>query len=73
MINVNGVISNASAPNPFGQVDGAGANRLVNAIEQARKDNVKAMVLRINSPGGTAAASAAIYDELMRTRRGDSD
>jgi protease-4 len=42
-------------------------------IEQLRKadkdDSVKAILLRINSPGGTAAASQEIYREVKRVKK----
>jgi protease-4 len=42
---------------------------LVEQLEKARKDSsVKAIVLRINSPGGSAAASEEIYNEILRVR-----
>jgi protease-4 len=69
LINVYGVISDSVAPGPFSQADGVSATGLIKAIQRARDDQVKAILLRINSPGGTAAASQAIYDELMRTRK----
>ncbi|MNX67244.1 putative signal peptide peptidase SppA [compost metagenome] len=48
---------------------GASATRLIKAIRTAEKDKVKAILLRINSPGGTAAASQMVYEELMRLRK----
>lgn len=44
--------------------------RQVNAqIRQAGKDrSVKAVLLRINSPGGSAAASQSIHEEVMKLR-----
>ena len=51
-----------------------GSSTLIDAIRQARRDPaVRAIVLRIDSPGGSAAASDAIWRELMiaRTERAD--
>ncbi|HYF47988.1 MAG TPA: signal peptide peptidase SppA [Planctomycetota bacterium] len=46
-----------------------GADSLVNEIEKARRDaNVKAVVLRINSPGGSALASEAIHNALLKLK-----
>ncbi len=40
-------------------------------IEQAAKDeHVKAIVLRVDSPGGTVTASDAIHEQLLRLRDG---
>ncbi|MFH0963806.1 MAG: signal peptide peptidase SppA [Planctomycetota bacterium] len=44
--------------------------RLRGELRLAEKDSsVKAVVLRINSPGGTAAASDLAYEEVMRFKR----
>ena len=51
-----------------------GSSTLIDSIRQARRDPaVRAIVLRIDSPGGSAAASDAIWRELMiaRTERAD--
>ncbi|WP_299408943.1 signal peptide peptidase SppA [Acaryochloris sp. IP29b_bin.148] len=70
LVNVYGVISDEPASGPFGSSAGANANELIDIIQRAREDQgIKAILLRINSPGGTAAASQAIYEELMRTRK----
>lgn len=72
-INVYGVISDEASGGPFSSGEGANANKLIRNIKKAREDDgIKAILLRINSPGGTAAASQAVYEELMRTRK-DTD
>ena len=51
-----------------------GSDTLVEFIRQARRDNsLRAIVLRVDSPGGSAAASDAIWRELMiaKTERAD--
>jgi len=51
-----------------------GSDTLIDYIRQARKDSsTRAIILRIDSPGGSAAASDAIWRELMlaRTERAD--
>jgi protease-4 len=46
-----------------------GADTLTNFIRRAREDrDVKAVVLRIDSPGGSSVASDAMWRELMLTR-----
>jgi protease IV len=46
-----------------------GSDALIEAIRDARKDSsVRAIVLRVDSPGGSATASDAIWRELMLTR-----
>lgn len=47
---------------------GIGAQRTVRLLRQAEKDGARAILIRINSPGGTVAASQAIHEELMRLR-----
>lgn len=46
-----------------------GSNTIVKALQDARKnDNIKAIVLRVNSPGGSALASDIIAEEINRTK-----
>lgn len=48
----------------------ASSVEIVNLLEQARKDpRVKGILLRIDSPGGSAAASQEIYNEIKRVRK----
>lgn len=49
----------------FGGGGGASGEKLVAAIRQAEKDGVKGLLVKINSPGGTAAASQAVYQQLQ--------
>ncbi len=45
-----------------------GSETLIAAMEEARQnERVKAVVLRINSPGGSAAASEAMWQAIRRT------
>lgn len=47
----------------------AGSDRIMRFLKQAREDaRIKAVVLRINSPGGTAAASQEIAVEVKKLR-----
>ncbi len=47
-----------------------GAKTMVEALQKARKSKkVKAVVLRINSPGGSAVASDAMWREIMLTAK----
>ena len=40
---------------------------LVDVLEKARKDDdIRAVILRVNSPGGSAAASHEIYEEVVK-------
>ena len=50
--------------------DVAGSTRLVKAIRSARADDdVRAIVVRIDSPGGSSIASDVIWRELTVTKR----
>ncbi len=51
-----------------GDLDTIGSDSFVEDLDEARKDeNVKAIVVRINSPGGDALASDVIWRELAIT------
>src|SRR6185436_9262147 len=51
-----------------------GSDTLIEYVRQARRDSsVRAIVLRIDSPGGSASASDAIWRELMLARNEKSD
>jgi protease-4 len=61
----------ASGRSGFDPVNGPviGSDTLIEHIRQARRDrSVRAIVLRVDSPGGSAAASDAVWRELMITR-----
>jgi len=67
IVTISGLISagDSSGAWPFGGSRGARAT--MSQLRQAAEDSsVKAVVLRINSPGGSAAASQAIYKEIQR-------
>lgn len=69
VIHIQGVISDgSSAGGLLGAV--AGARTIVEQLRQAGEDaRVKAVVLRLNSPGGSAAASQEIAREVQRLRQ----
>jgi protease IV len=51
-----------------------GSDTLIEYIRQARKDSsLRAIVLRVDSPGGSASASDAIWRELMIARKERAD
>lgn len=53
-----------------GNLEQIGSDRFVRELRQLREDeSVKSIVLRINSPGGSATASEAILRELLLTRQ----
>jgi protease-4 len=60
LIDVKGVISDDTLSN---------ADNVVEGLENAFKDpNVKGIILRINSPGGSPVQASEIYNEVMRQR-----
>ncbi len=66
IINASGAImSGSSASDPFFGEQTMGSTTMIKAIRQARDDStVKAVVLRIDSPGGSALASDLMWHEL---------
>ncbi|MDB5236390.1 MAG: signal peptide peptidase SppA [Hymenobacter sp.] len=53
-----------------GSDDNIGSTKFAEAIRKARLDSkVKAVVLRINSPGGSSLASDVIYREVLLTKK----
>jgi len=67
VIHVAGVIAcSGGKGGPF-SAGVAGSDTIIDQLARANKDkNVKAIILRINSPGGSAAASQEIYQEIRR-------
>jgi protease-4 len=50
--------------------DNIGGEKFAREIRKARRDSsIKAIVLRVNSPGGSALASEVILDEIIRTKK----
>jgi protease IV len=65
-----------SGKSGYDPVDGAvvGSDTLIQYIRQARRDSsIRGIVLRIDSPGGSATASDAIWRELMIARNERED
>lgn len=63
------IVSGRSSRSPLGG-ESAGSDTLVAALRQAREDSsVRAVVLRVDSPGGSGAASDVIWREVRETRR----
>ncbi|MXV52534.1 signal peptide peptidase SppA [Pedobacter sp. HMF7647] len=53
-----------------GSEDNIGSERISRAIRKARTDDkVKALVFRVNSPGGSALASDVIWREVLLTKK----
>jgi protease IV len=74
VVYANGAIT--SGRSGYDPINGAvvGSDTLIEHIRQARKDPlVRAIVLRVDSPGGSAAASDAVWRELMITKQERAD
>lgn len=66
LINFYGEISDQEGGKLFGA---RGSRDFIKDLEDAREDkSIKAVVLRINSPGGSAAASQELYQAIRRLR-----
>jgi protease-4 len=68
IVYVEGAIVPGSAePSPFGPTSGAYSTTIRKALDKAAEDDsVKAVVLRVDSPGGSALASEIILDASKR-------
>ena len=69
-------ISKQGADNRIGVVDITGlihdSQHIVKQIKKFREDErIRGIVLRIDSPGGSVGPSQEIYDEVLKTRKGD--
>jgi protease-4 len=69
---VGGIVSGKSKPGPSGS-ENMGDETIAAAIKQAREDkSIKAIVLRIDSGGGSALASDIMWREIIKTTQQDS-
>ena len=70
LIEVQGVISEDSTEDPLVQPPTNMIARIREALEIARKDDeVRGILLRIYSPGGTVTASESIYHEISQFKK----
>lgn len=69
VIVVEGTIMHSASSGGFGGGGNAAAEKIVKAIRQAEQDGVKGILFKINSPGGSAAASQSVYGEIQRVRK----
>jgi protease-4 len=69
LINVTGIITSGDGDGGFLGSAGADAQGIIRRLEAARtNDRIKAVVLYINSPGGSAAGSDAVYQAVEKLR-----
>ena len=57
-----------SEGDPFGDSGNLGSDTIVKAFSDAIDDRVRAIIFRIDSPGGSYVAADAIWREVMRAR-----
>jgi protease IV len=69
LVEATGAISLEGGSGPFGGGSGISEQRLIRTLLRLEHDDdVKAVVLRIDSPGGSALASDLLWHELMAIR-----
>ena len=67
VINISGSISAGTEGGMWPFAESRGSRATMSYLRQAAEDDsIKAVVLRINSPGGSGAAAQAIYSEVQR-------
>ncbi|TFG96688.1 MAG: signal peptide peptidase SppA, partial [Myxococcales bacterium] len=71
LLEIDGVIvEQAPEPGILGPSEDNLVSRIREQLDRARDDDeVRAVLLRINSPGGTATASDLVYSEILRFKR----
>lgn len=71
LVRVSGVITAGdSGGGVFGGATIAGSETIIKNLKDAAEDkNVKAVVVRVNSPGGSPAGSQEVYNEIRRLRK----
>lgn len=68
VIYLTGVISNTEDTSLFGA--GSSTAQTMQDLEKAEKDkSLKAVVIRIDSPGGSASASHELYEQILRVKK----
>lgn len=69
LITGEGAIMRGKAENPWGGGDGFGSETIAGALRDAVDDDeVKAILFRVDSPGGSYVASDTVWHEVMRAR-----
>ena len=74
IININGIISDKAQKDVLSREEPSLLQEVVSQLDMAKKDpRVKAVVLKINSPGGTITASDIIYQKILRFKKETGD
>jgi len=73
VINAVGAIARGTSDDsPFGGQSGIGADTLAKAVRDAAEDeDIDAILLRVDSPGGSYVASDTIWREIIRAKEAD--
>lgn len=67
LVNIDGTISEGGGSGFPTSTDATSSRHIHELLQSVSEDpRVKALILRVNSPGGSAAASEEIYQELLR-------
>lgn len=67
LLYIEGIISSGDQGDGFFYMGGTSSDHIMEVVKQAIDDKgIKALVVRINSPGGSAAASQEIYNSLKK-------
>lgn len=66
IVNISGVIHAGQSDNPWAAPDADDIARQLHHLSE--RDDVKAILLRINSPGGTVGAVQEIHTEILRCK-----
>jgi protease-4 len=67
---VGEIVAGRGTVSPFGGDSVVGSTTIIEAIHEAEKDDtVKAIVLRVDSPGGSALASDLMWKELVACKK----
>jgi protease-4 len=70
VIYATGVITTGKSSGSLFGAETCGSTTMIEAIKKAEKDKtVKAIVLRVDSPGGSALASDLIWNELLKCKK----
>ncbi|MCL5072235.1 MAG: signal peptide peptidase SppA [Actinobacteria bacterium] len=72
VVNVDGIIVEREPAGGLDSLSGtyASSRRINKTLKQISEDNdVKAVILKVNSPGGSAAASEEIYTQLVKLKK----
>ncbi|MCR6629813.1 MAG: signal peptide peptidase SppA [Magnetospirillum sp.] len=69
LITGEGAIQRGESDRPFGGEDGFGSDTVAEALRDAvEDDDIKAILFRVDSPGGSYVASDTVWNEVRRAR-----